>query len=559
MIFTKNRKSKQLQTNQQRFVLANAMLLAYFFTLGLGIAVAMIIGRFYVDVAGTNVLTALFRWGPFYDIPVVALEIMIIVAYERPIRQILRLPGGLNSADRRRMATARKRLLNEPYFLMALNMVTWLGAAIYYYLVLNRVAGTHLIRLLLINSLLTAIINVVVTFFVLQSCLQRRLIPYFFPDGRLSRTPGVLRIRIATRLAALISAASLIPMLVIGFSLLVSKWRLADGIEARWLLNYLTGTITAELLLFALTAVFVTYFVVGNLSRPLREIIAVLHQIRRGQLHRRVQVISNDEIGYTGEAINEMAAGLREREKLHRSLLLAREVQQKLLPPSPPAIDQLEISGRSIYCDETGGDYYDYVQIGDSDHGRMAVVIGDVSGHGISSALLMASTRAYLRSRVSLPGIPCEIVGHLNRLVSLDTRDTGQFMTLFYLDIDWRSYTVAWVRAGHEPACLYRPQTDRFQSLSGAGIALGIDSAWHYQQYAQRVRPSDILVMTTDGIFETRNRKEMFGKERFKTVIRRHHQQSSEAIRQAVLKEVINFRGPMAQEDDITLVVVKFR
>jgi sigma-B regulation protein RsbU (phosphoserine phosphatase) len=543
-----------------RFGLANAMLLAYFFTLALGIAIAMLIGYFYVDIAGADLLSALFRYGPYYDIPLVFIEILIIVAYERPFRRIIRGPGGIQSADKDQLATARRRLLNEPYFLMLLNLITWLGAAVYYGLVVSRVAGaTVLVRLLFINSLLTAVINMVLTFFVLQSCLQRWLIPYFFPAGGLSRTRGVLRIRIATRLAALITAASLVPMLVIGFSLTVSKWGLADGLDARWLLASLTDTIATELILFSLTAVLAAYFVAANLSRPLREIIAVLHQIRKGRLQRRVRVITNDEIGYTGEAINEMAAGLRERERLRHSLLLAREVQQQLLPPLPPDVAQMDIAGRSVYCDETGGDYYDYVNVGNNDPDRLAVVIGDVSGHGISSALLMASTRAYLRSRATLPGTACDLVGHLNRLLAADTEGSGQFMTFFFLDIQWSTRTVTWVRAGHEPAYLYQPRADRFKILGGKGIALGIDPSWKYQQYSQQVDPSDILLVTTDGIFETRNQTEMFGKERFMEVVRRHRRHSSEVICEAILAAVSAFRGSMPQEDDITLVVIRFQ
>jgi sigma-B regulation protein RsbU (phosphoserine phosphatase) len=544
----------------RRFRLANTMLLAYFFTLALGIAIAMLIGYFYVDMAGTDLLPALFRYGPYYDIPVVFLEILIIVAYERPLRQIIRLPGGIQSADKGQLAAARRRLLNEPYFLMFLNLITWLGAAVYYWLVVERVAGdTVLVRLLFVNSLLTAVINMVLTFFLLQSCLQRWLVPYLFPAGGLSRTRGVLRIRIATRLAALITAASLVPMLVIGFSLTASKWGLADGLDARWLLGSLTDAIATELILFSLTAVLAAYFVAANLSRPLQDIIAVLHQIRKGRLQRRVRVISNDEIGYTGDAINEMAAGLRERERLRHSLLLAREVQQKLLPPLPPDIAQLDIAGRSVYCDETGGDYYDYVHMRNGDPDRLAVVIGDVSGHGVSSALLMASTRAYLRSRATVPGKACDVVGHLNRLVTADTEGTGQFMTFFFLDIHWRTRTVTWVRAGHEPAYLYRPRADRFKILGGEGIALGIDPSWEYQQYSLQVDPSDILLVTTDGIFETRNQAEMFGKERFMEVVRGHCRHSSGVIHEAILGAVTSFRGTMPQEDDITLVVIRFR
>ena len=92
--------------------------------------------------------------------------------------------------------------------------------------------------------------------------------------------------------------------------------------------------------------------------KPFEEILSVLKKIRRGRLDSRVTVMANDEIGYTGDAINDMAAGLRERESMRQSLNLAKEVQLTLLPKSPPRIEGLDIAARIIYCDQTGGDYF---------------------------------------------------------------------------------------------------------------------------------------------------------------------------------------------------------
>ena len=88
--------------------------------------------------------------------------------------------------------------------------------------------------------------------------------------------------------------------------------------------------------------------------------------------------------------------------------------------------------GTSLYCDETGGDYYDYIRLPWLGSDVHTIVVGDVSGHGVSSALLMAGVRAYLRGRASQPGSATEIISDVNRLVSADTRETGQFMTLFF-------------------------------------------------------------------------------------------------------------------------------
>ena len=119
-----------------------------------------------------------------------------------------------------------------------------------------------------------------------------------------------------------------------------------------------------------------------NITEPLKEIIQVLKRIRQGQFDERVQVVSNDEIGYTGDVINEMTDGLKERERLKQSLDIAKEVQQNLLPDKDPELEGLDIAGTSIYCEETGGDYYDYLMTDESGRKKVCVVVGDVADHG---------------------------------------------------------------------------------------------------------------------------------------------------------------------------------
>ena len=149
-----------------------------------------------------------------------------------------------------------------------------------------------------------------------------------------------------------------------------------------------------------------------------------------------------------------------EHDMIKQSLDLAREVQQNLLPHKNPQQKRLDIAGRSIYCDETGGDYYDFISRDSGENGPLAIAIGDVSGHGISSALLMATVRSSLRQRLSQPGDADGIISDVNRQLAQDVEDSGQFMTLFYLMIDPTKKQLQWVRAGHDPAIfMIRAQT----------------------------------------------------------------------------------------------------
>jgi serine phosphatase RsbU (regulator of sigma subunit) len=258
-------------------------------------------------------------------------------------------------------------------------------------------------------------------------------------------------------------------------------------------------------------------------------------------------------------AVRKKAKYSKHLEKIIAALNVAQEVQQSLLPQHPPEKIQFDISGGSRYCDETGGDYYDYIELPRLGPDVYAIAVGDVSGHGISSALLMASVRAYLRSRVTQAGSVAEIITDVNRLVSLDTMETNQFMTLFFLVVEGKSGRLTWVRAGHDPAVVFSSASNQFGELKGGGIPLGVDEDWRYEESTAQIKSGQILVLTTDGIMESHNQEgDMFGKDRIKEVIRRNADLDADGIRRAIFAAVEDFRGKAPREDDVTLVVAKF-
>jgi sigma-B regulation protein RsbU (phosphoserine phosphatase) len=274
-----------------------------------------------------------------------------------------------------------------------------------------------------------------------------------------------------------------------------------------------------------------------------------------------VQVFSNDEIGYTGDAINEMTKGLIEREKMQQSLNLAKEVQQNLLPKSNLKVNGFDIAGKSVYCDETGGDYYDFIIIDDAAEQKIGVAIGDVCGHGIPSALLMATVRSSLRQRVSLPGSIANIISDVNRQLVQDVEDSGQFMTMFFLALNTESKQLEWVRAGHDPAIIYDPGSDSFNELSGSGIALGVDGGWIYEDNKKTdLAKGQIIFLSTDGVWEVRNKKgEMLGKAPILNLIRQNASSDATQILDAVFNGLDKFIGGVKIDDDITSVVIKMQ
>jgi phosphoserine phosphatase RsbU/P len=242
-----------------------------------------------------------------------------------------------------------------------------------------------------------------------------------------------------------------------------------------------------------------------------------------------------------------------------KALSLAREVQRSLLPEEAPHIKGLDIAGRNIPCDEIGGDYFDFLWDADAADSPFSVVVGDITGHGVDSALLMSSARAFLRMRASQPGTITDIVAAMNHHLTEDVYATGRFMTLFYLAIEGDRKGIEWVRAGHDPALIYDPRQDCFEELKGPGMALGVDQGYVYRsQRTAGLRAGQVIVVGTDGIWEgCDSNGEMYGKQRFQEVIRRNAAANAESILNKVFQEQARFTRGMKPEDDITLVVVK--
>jgi serine phosphatase RsbU (regulator of sigma subunit) len=249
----------------------------------------------------------------------------------------------------------------------------------------------------------------------------------------------------------------------------------------------------------------------------------------------------------------------RQLKNFKSSLAQASAVQQKLLPKSDPQVDGFDIAGRSIWCDETGGDYYDFLYPAGNGHKRIGIVVGDVTHHGIPSALLMTTARAFLRERVqTAPGACADIISDVNKRLVRDIEELNMFMTMFYAEIDIKEKIIRWVKAGHDPAILYTPGMDSHELLAGEGLPLGVMEDAVYKESQKQINPGQIILIGTDGIKEAVNASgEMYGNERLLATLRKYTGQSAREILDRVFEGLNDFRHPLEPDDDETLVVIK--
>ena len=311
-------------------------------------------------------------------------------------------------------------------------------------------------------------------------------------------------------------------------------------------------------LLFVVFILLLMRWVTGRTVSSIKAVAQAAERIARGSQLPLLPVTSRDEVGQLTESFNTMALQLEERIRLKEALDLAMEVQQSLLPRHAPEIDGLDLAGKSLYCDETGGDYFDFLEFSELE-GRLGIVVGDVAGHGIGAALIMTTVRSLLRSRVTQPGTLAQVVTDVNRLLCLDTAQTASFMTLFFMLVDRFNRKINWVRAGHDPAIVYDVAGDSFSELRGRGTALGVEEtlAFHEYEYGDWAE-GQIMVIGTDGIWEAENaHHEPFGKGRLREIIRKHHEDSAQDIVDCITDALAEFRATVPQQDDVTLVVLK--
>ena len=323
-------------------------------------------------------------------------------------------------------------------------------------------------------------------------------------------------------------------------------------------LFWLQGT-TMVLLAAGVGAVVLAALKARDLTNPIRALIEAGRKLGSGDYDACVEIRTGDELEHLGRVFNETGPKLRDHERMKQSLGLAAAIQHSLLPEETPALEHFDVAGRCVYCDETGGDYYDFVLFDGDGRRRLGLVVGDVSGHGIGAALVMAATRGMLH--VEAPHCVHDLrqlLSQLNKQLADDARE-GTFVTLFCGVLDDHARSVTWASAGHEPAIWRHANSGIIEELPNTGLPLGVLKDAAYDQAGPVVLgPGDILVMGTDGICEARNSDDQFfGTERLWSLIERGAGLTASQICEMIIGDVMEFVHPASRTDDVTLIVVK--
>jgi sigma-B regulation protein RsbU (phosphoserine phosphatase) len=240
-----------------------------------------------------------------------------------------------------------------------------------------------------------------------------------------------------------------------------------------------------------------------------------------------------------------------EAEALEKQVRMAADVQQRMIPQTPPQLPGIDLSSVYVPSFDLGGDFFDYIQLPD---GNLGLVIADVSGKGVPASLIMASVRAALRAQVDNVYYLYEVMSRINKMLYRDTK-ASEFVTLFYGVLDTRNRRFTFSNAGHPPAMLLRD--GKISELTTDNMVLGVDPNETFRQQFIDLKPNDLLLLYTDGLPDAMNFKdETFGHKRIVEAFAKGGA-TAETVAQGILWDMRRFVGMTRRTDDVTMIVAR--
>jgi len=302
-----------------------------------------------------------------------------------------------------------------------------------------------------------------------------------------------------------------------------------------------------------------------RITKAVGDLYLATQYVQTGDLSHRVRIDRRDQLGVLGESFNQMTSSVgdllqeqNQRQRLENEIFIAREVQNQLFPQRLPSVPGVEIEAICKAARSVSGDYYDFIQLSAT---HVAIAIADISGKGISAALLMASLQAALRSQLLTAGSEslnmAELVSRLNMHLVRNTGD-DRFATFFIAVYDSATRTMRYTNAGHLPAFLISQGVATH--LDKGGMVLGVEEEYAYEEGFVKVPPDALLVGYSDGLIEPENvYGEEFGVRRLQEAAVRVQSGRPRAVAESLMTAAEEWAGTAEQADDMTIIVARLR
>ena len=321
-------------------------------------------------------------------------------------------------------------------------------------------------------------------------------------------------------------------------------------------------------LVIELAALVISWRLTRSITTTVDKLNLATERVKAGDFSHRIDLPARDQLTSLGEAFDGMTASVQrllteslEKTRLEGELEIAREVQNRLFPQSTPEVTGLRLYGLCKPARTVSGDYYDFLRLGD---GRVGLVVGDISGKGISAALLMATLQSALHAQFydshssserssDWPVHTADVVSRLNRQIYAST-PREKYVTLFYGVYDGATGKLTYTNAGHLPPVIFRRSS--MLRLNGGGTVVGLFPSARYEQVEVQIESGDMLLAFTDGMTEPENTYgEEFGEDRLLEVARRALGAPPEVLMDEIYRSVSDWTGSSELQDDMTLVV----
>ena len=323
--------------------------------------------------------------------------------------------------------------------------------------------------------------------------------------------------------------------------------------------------ISVIFLLIEIAALITGIVMTRRITKAVSDLYHATQYVKTGDWTHRVRIERRDQLGVLGESFNDMTGSIsglleesKKRQRLENEISIASEVQNQLFPQKLPSVGGVELEAICKAARTVSGDYYDFIQLSPT---HLAIALADISGKGISAALLMASLQAALRSQLLSPGSElmstAELVARLNMHLVRNTAD-DRFATFFIAVYDSATRILRYTNAGHLPGFLISNGASKH--LDKGGMVLGVMEDYVYEEGTVEVPPNPLLVEYSDGLVEPENvYGEEFGVRRLREAAIRVQGSAPQVVGQALMMAAEEWAGTPEQADDMTVVVARLR